>query len=67
MGTLLLDGMFGGTWRIRRDGGRATLEIDPFESIPASERPAVLDEGARLLAFAAAGAEAEIVVRAPTS
>ena len=66
MGTLLLDGTYGGTWRIRRNGSRATLEIDPFQSIPASERVAVLDEGARLLAFAAAGAEAEIVVLAPT-
>ena len=67
MGTVLLDGMYRGTWRIRRDGSHATLTIDPFEAITSSERSGLLDEGARLLAFAATGAEAEIVVRAPTS
>ena len=67
MGTFLLDGMFAGTWRIRRSGRRATLEIGPFETIQASERTALLDEGARLLAFVAAGMEADVVVKAPTS
>ena len=32
-GTVLLDGMFGGEWRIDRDGHRATLTIAPFEPI----------------------------------
>ncbi len=32
-GTVLLDGMFGGEWRIDRDGHRATITIAPFEPI----------------------------------
>ena len=66
-GTVLIDGMFAGEWRIATGGGRATLEIQPFEPIAASELPAVHEEGARLLGFAAAGTEGRIVVRAPTS
>jgi len=64
-GTILLDGMFAGEWRITADGGRATLEVEPFETIQATELPAVHEEGARLLDFAAAGTEARIVVREP--
>jgi hypothetical protein len=67
MGTVLLDGMFRGTWRITRDGTRSTLAIDPFEPVSASERAGLLDEGVDLLAFAAAGRDTEIVLRPPTS
>ena len=64
-GTVLLDGMFAGDWRIATDGERATLEIEPFETIPPADLPAVQEEGARLLAFAASGTEGRLVVREP--
>jgi hypothetical protein len=64
MGTLLVDGMLGGTWRITRRGARATLTVDPFAALARADRTALLDEGAGLLAFAAAGATGDIVVRA---
>jgi hypothetical protein len=66
-GTILLDGMFAGEWRIARDGERATLEIEPFEPIAPADLSALHDEGVRLLGFAAAATEGRIVVRAPTS
>jgi hypothetical protein len=66
-GTVLLDGMFAGEWRIANDGGRVMLQIEPFETIPAGELPDLHEEGARLLAFAADDTDGRIVVRAPTS
>jgi NADPH-dependent curcumin reductase CurA len=65
MGTLLIDGMLGGTWRITRHDSRATLTVEPFTALAGTDGTAVLDEGAALLAFAAAGATGDIVVRAP--
>jgi hypothetical protein len=65
-GTILLDGMFAGEWRIDRDGRRATLTIAPFEPIAATERVALEEEAMRLLGFIANGAEPEIVVLATT-
>lgn len=53
-GTLLVGGCFRGTWQIERERERAVLQIEPFE--PLSDRDAIADEGARLLAFAAADA-----------
>ena len=67
MGTVLLDGTFRGLWRIRRDGSRTTLAIEPFEMVTTSERSGLLDEGARLLAFATDRTDGEIVVQPPTS
>jgi hypothetical protein len=61
-GTVLLDGMFGGEWRIERAGPRARLTIAPFEPIPTTERPTLEDEAMRLLAFIANGADLEIIV-----
>ena len=58
--------MFGGEWRIDRDGHRATITIAPFEPIGATERTALEDEAMRLLAFIANGADPEIVVVAAT-
>ena len=55
MGTILLDGVFAGTWRIRRAGDRATLAIRPFEPVRPADEAALADEGARLLAFATDG------------
>jgi DNA glycosylase AlkZ-like len=65
-GTVLLDGMFGGEWRIDRAGSRTTLTIAPFEPMAVTERTALEDEAMRLLAFTANGADAEIVVLAAT-
>jgi hypothetical protein len=65
MGSILLDGMLAGTWRIAR-AERPTLTIEPFEPVDPAERTVLEEEGARLLAFAA-GVDGEIVVRPPTS
>ena len=43
------------------------MTVAPFEPIAGSERTALEDEAARLLAFAAPDADPDIVVRAPTS
>ena len=62
-GTILVDGMFAGEWRIATDGGRATLDDRAVRDDPARRTARrCIDEGARLLAFAAAGTEARIVV-----
>jgi hypothetical protein len=66
MGTVLLDGMFRGAWRIVRDGARSFLRVEPFGPVSAAERQELTDEGVRLLAFAAAGTDPEIVILAPT-
>jgi len=67
MGTILVDGMYAGTWRTIRDGRRATMTIAPFEPIAATDRRALEDEAVRLLAFTAEGADPEIVVLAAAS
>src|SRR5919198_1249026 len=56
-GTLLVDGFAGGTWRIRRERRAATLAAELFAPLAAHDRDAVAEEGARLLDFAAAGAD----------
>jgi hypothetical protein len=66
MGTVLLDGMFAGTWRVTRERGGAMLSIQPFEPIARSARIGVEEEGHRLLAFRG-DTGGRIVVRAPTS
>ncbi|NVJ03126.1 winged helix DNA-binding domain-containing protein [Myxococcus sp. AM009] len=54
--TILVDGFVRGTWRIERARGTATLCITPFARLSREDRAALSDEGARLLAFAAAEA-----------
>jgi len=61
-GSVLLDGIFCGQWTIKRQRGAATLIIDPFEPLLQQDRNALADEGARLLAFAAAAAESHDVL-----
>jgi hypothetical protein len=53
-GTLLADGIFSATWRITQQGETGTLQIYPFR--PLQGQDAIAEEGLRLLAFAATGA-----------
>ncbi len=55
-GTLLVDGFWQGMWKITRHQRRATLVIEPFIRLSKNDAAALADEGARLLAFAAADA-----------
>jgi Winged helix DNA-binding domain len=54
---LLVDGMLRGTWKLRRERGAATLEIELGDELPKPDRTAVEREGERLLEFAAGGGE----------
>jgi hypothetical protein len=53
----LVDGFVAGTWRLRTARRSAELEVTPFAPLPAAARYELEDEGRRLLAFAARGAE----------
>ena len=53
IGTLLVDGFVQGTWMIKRQRDAATLTIEPLRRLTAAERKAVVEEGERLLDFAA--------------
>jgi hypothetical protein len=57
-GTVLVDGFVSGTWKITRQRGAATLLIQTFSPLLKQDRAALADEGASLLAFAAADADA---------
>ncbi|QKG23070.1 winged helix DNA-binding domain-containing protein [Actinomadura verrucosospora] len=56
----LVDGQVAGAWKLRRDTAPATLEIDPFRPLTATERADVEAEGHRLLHFAAPGTTHDI-------
>jgi hypothetical protein len=64
--TLLVDGFVRGMWKIERGGDGATLMIESFEPLSARDRAAVAEEGARLLDFLAADAQARDVRFAPS-
>jgi hypothetical protein len=64
-GAVLVDGFVQGAWTIARSKGAATLHIEPFAPLSAQDRAAVAEEGARLLAFAATGAQTQDVQFAP--
>ena len=53
----LVDGFVAGTWKLRAARRSTTLEVKPFARLPAATRRELEDEGRRLLAFAAGGAE----------
>jgi hypothetical protein len=61
LGTVLLDGFVAGTWKIVRGRGTAALHVEPFAPLSGPDRAAVEEEGAGLLAFAAADARAHAV------
>jgi hypothetical protein len=50
---LLVDGFVSGLWRIERSGTSAVLRITQLRPISRHDRATVIDEGKRLLAFAA--------------
>ncbi|MBJ6761079.1 AlkZ family DNA glycosylase [Myxococcaceae bacterium JPH2] len=52
-GLILVDGFVEGTWKLERQRTAATLHILPFRPLAASDRTALADEGAKLLAFLA--------------
>jgi hypothetical protein len=62
--TYLIDGFVAGSWKIeqKKKEKRATLVLTPFAPMSAEERAALEDEGARLLAFAAADAETHDII-----
>ena len=49
-----MDGFVRGTWGIARRKVLVTLAIEPFDSLRATERDAVGQEGERLLTFVVA-------------
>lgn len=57
IGTLLVDGFVEGTWVIKRQRDAATLTIEPLRRLTATERREIVEEGKRLLDFAAAEAK----------
>jgi hypothetical protein len=56
--TMTVDGFVGGLWKIKSSRGTATLDVQLFAPLPARAEDAVRAEGARLLRFHAAGADA---------
>lgn len=56
--SLLIDGRLRAWWRIEHDGPAAAVVVEPFDRLTVADRASITEEGRRLLAFAAAGAEA---------
>jgi hypothetical protein len=52
---VLLDGFVRATWKTERSRGRATLVIEPFETLSSRDQDALTDEGERLIGFVAEG------------
>jgi hypothetical protein len=61
--TFLVDGFVGGTWKVIHGSRTDTLVISPIAPIDREDRLALAEEGARLLAFAAANEDVKISVR----
>ncbi|WP_084516728.1 winged helix DNA-binding domain-containing protein [Microtetraspora niveoalba] len=60
-GAVLVDGFTAANWKISRGKEGAVLEIQPYAALSPGDADAVVEEGARLLGFAAAGAAAHDV------
>jgi Winged helix DNA-binding domain len=66
LAAVLVDGFARAVWTITRDGDTATLVVRALDGrLPAADQAAVTEEGARLLAFAAADAARHDVRFAP--
>jgi len=55
--TLLIDGFVQGVWRLECKKNHAILAIEPFIPVAADMKTALMEEGAKLLAFAARDAD----------
>jgi hypothetical protein len=55
-GGVLVDGFVCGQWKVDRERGAATLNVELFEPITKADKNALVEEGERLLAFAAGDA-----------
>lgn len=64
---LLVDGVTAGTWTIERRRGAATLTVRPVAPLSGEKAVAVAEEGARLLAFVAEGANHDVGIVPPSS
>ena len=62
-GTLLVDGLFAGTWRATRPKGQAELQVTTFAKLSKSDASAVTREGLDLLTFIAPEGKPGVVVR----
>jgi hypothetical protein len=56
-----VDGFVAGTWKIARERDSATLNVELFKRLSKKNETAVIREGARLLDFTDAEAEARKV------
>ena len=63
-GSILVDGVVTAGWHVVRAKGTATMLVDLFTDLAPSDRAAVEAEGAELLSFIAAEADARDVVLA---
>jgi hypothetical protein len=64
-GSLLVDGFVAGTWRVAREGAATDLVVEPFGRLSKRDVPAVIAEGAGVLAFAANGKPGEVRLAPP--
>ncbi len=64
-GTLLVDGLFQGTWAVTSAGPRAVLEVTPFQPFSRRHAQSVIAEGHRLLSFVAPDCADAAVVFTP--
>jgi len=53
--TFTVDGFIAGAWKVEKERGRWTLQLDPFEPLPKRVRDEVDREGASLVAFYESG------------
>jgi hypothetical protein len=62
-GTLLVDGLFAGTWRATVRKSQAQLQVTTFDKLSTSDTDAVTSEGIGLLAFIAPDGTPDVIVR----
>lgn len=62
--TFLVDGSVAGRWRVERTARKATLVLEPFESVPRAAQRELREEAARLVRFVEPEGSAYAVKRA---